>query len=111
MKFSDIVALAKMGYKPDDIRELMTLKEETPEPENKPAPEEKPAPVTEPEPEPTPEGDEKPGPASQGSDDKIKELEEQIKGLQAANQNRTRPEPEKGKSDEEILQDLARHFM
>lgn len=37
MKFSDIVDLAKAGYKPSDIKELLTLKEpeDKQEPENK----------------------------------------------------------------------------
>ena len=34
MKFSEIVELAKAGYKPSDIKELLTLKE----PEDKPDP-------------------------------------------------------------------------
>ena len=44
MKFSDIVELAKAGYKPSDIKELYSLKE----PEDHPEPEKK-----EPEEDPT----------------------------------------------------------
>ena len=49
MKFSDILDLARQGYKPSDIRELLSMTE--PEPEQKPEPK----PETEPEPEPKPD--------------------------------------------------------
>ena len=59
MKFSDILDLARQGYKPSDIRELLSMTEPEPEqkPETKPEPEQKPEPKpeTEPEPEPKPE--------------------------------------------------------
>lgn len=50
MKFSDIVDLAKAGYKPSDIKELMSLK--TPDTEPQPEPEPEPDEAPEPEPEP-----------------------------------------------------------
>lgn len=58
MKFSDILDLARQGYKPSDIRELLSMDTETksePEPEPEPKPEPKPEPNPEPDPEPEPE--------------------------------------------------------
>lgn len=54
MKFSDILDLARQGYKPSDIRELLSMDTE-PEPEPKPEPEQKPVPDPKPGPEPEPE--------------------------------------------------------
>lgn len=54
MKFSDILDLARQGYKPSDIRELLSIDTE-PEPEPKPEPEQKPVPDPKPGPEPEPE--------------------------------------------------------
>lgn len=41
MKFSDIVALAKAGYKPADVKELLDLCETDPETKKDPEPEKK----------------------------------------------------------------------
>lgn len=60
MKFSDILDLARQGYKPSDIRELLSMdtepetKPET-EPETKPETEHETEPETKPEPEPEPD--------------------------------------------------------
>ena len=56
MKFSDILDLARQGYKPSDIRELLSMEIE-PKPEPKPEPEHEPEPKPEPEPEQKPEPD------------------------------------------------------
>lgn len=50
MKFSDIVALAKAGYKPSDVKVLLELCETNPETSKK---------DPDPEPDPEPEKDEK----------------------------------------------------
>ena len=60
MKFSDILDLARQGYKPSDIKELLSLNtdlvnEPDPEPEPEPKPEPEPEPKPEPEPEPEPD--------------------------------------------------------
>ena len=47
MNIKDIIALAKAGYKPGEIKELLELAVPDPEPEKAPEPEQK-----EPEPEP-----------------------------------------------------------
>ena len=51
MKFSDILDLARQGYKPSDIRELLSMTEPEPEPKPEPEPEPKPEPKPEPEPD------------------------------------------------------------
>lgn len=111
MKLTDIIALAKQGYTPADIRDLLAIAEETSAKEAESAPEEEPAPVVEPAAEePAAEG-EKPAPEPSRTDDKIAELENKIKGLQAENTRRPRPEEKPQKSDAEILEDMARRFM
>ena len=115
MKFTDILALAKQGYKPADIKELLsletdqqTLKEETPaEPAAAPVNEE-------------PEQTTRPAAEDQGSGaepsedaDKIKELEAQIRELQVKLSRQARPEPQKipERSQEDILKEIAQKFM
>ena len=50
MKFSDILDLARQGYKPSDIRELLSMEiEPKPEPEPEPKPEPKPEQKPEPD--------------------------------------------------------------
>ncbi len=114
MKFTDILALAKQGYTPADIRELMAIPTEDQqttqvaeasetEAQTKPA---EVAPID----AQTEEG-KMPAEPSDGNADKIKELEDQIKRLQAENTRIARPAEEKGKTQQEILEDLARGFM
>lgn len=122
MKFSDIVALAKAGYKPSEIKELMDLAtepaagaEETAEipPKEEPQPEQQKA-------------DEKPAPEPQEDkrhDDIIKQLQDQNRQLQEENrqlhtqlsdaqQNNTRRDNSSPKiSTQEHLNDLVRSFM
>lgn len=74
MKFSDILDLARQGYKPSDIRELLSMDTE---PEPKPEPEPETKPDTEPEPKPEPEPDYK-----KMYEDTLKRLD----ALQKANQ-------------------------
>ena len=56
MKFSDILDLARQGYKPSDIKELLSINTEN-EPKPEPEPKTETEPKTEPEPEPDPEPD------------------------------------------------------
>ena len=91
---------------------------EEPAPVDEPAPvEETPAPVEEAPVEEAP-AEEEPAEEVQRTartedrtDEKITELENKIKGLQAENTRRPRPEDPPKKSDEEILKDMARRFM
>ena len=95
LNFGDIVALAKQGYKPADIKELLAF--DIPD-ENAPAPVQEPEKVT-PEPTPeqtTPQLDDNPTPAkatgqqleSEQDKERIAELEKQIKELQSNNQSK-----------------------
>ena len=78
MKFSDILDLARQGYKPSDIRELLSMEiEPKPEPEPEPEPEQKPEPEPKHEPEQKPEPDYK-----KMYEDTLKKLD----ALQKANQ-------------------------
>ena len=94
LNFGDIVALAKQGYKPADIKELMSM--DIPD-ETTPPPVQTPEKVnTEPTPEPTPAPNDTETPAKatgqpvESEEDKarIAELEKQIKDLQSTNQSK-----------------------
>ena len=89
MKLDDIIALAKQGYKPGDIKELLGMAEEnkTAEPETLP---EEPAQQA----AATPEGQPPVDTVEQAQtdntavlEDRIKELEESLKAAQAQNLN------------------------
>lgn len=115
MRFADILALAKQGYTPGDIKELLSIetdqqtqKEETPaEPAAAPVKEE-------------PEQTTSPAAADQGSGadpdedaEKIKALQAQIAQLQQklARQSQPEPAPVPQRSQQEILNEIAQKFM
>ena len=107
MTIADIIALAKQGYKPGDIKELIELAKTVPEP----APEKK-----EPEPEkkePEPEKKE-PEPDYAAEIEKLKQENEKIKtdlaAAQAENRRASNPET-KTESDEDVLKDIVLSFM
>ena len=112
MKFTDILALAKAGYKPADIQALMELAEPKSEPEHEPDPE----PESEPESEPEAEHDEE-GPTK---DELLKEIENLKKEMNKANlslkkaqeANRTKDNSNKEqKTDEEIFESFVNDFF
>lgn len=117
MNLTDIVALAKQGYKPSDIKELLDLvssKEEKPK-EEKDIQEEK----TEQHEDGKEQPDEAPKNSTEDSSDntnvidykkKIAELEEKVKSLQSANVHKDNSDS-KQESDEDILNDITRSFM
>lgn len=115
MNLADIIALAKAGYKPNDIKELIELgKEAQTSGVEKPA-EAEPKEAPQPEPEKT---DEKPAPAESGETDKIKELEAQLaqvrKDLEKAqkqNTNRDNSGAAGSPDPQAVLNDIARKFM
>lgn len=95
LNFGDIVALAKQGYKPADIKELMSM--DIPDDNPAPAPVQTPEKVNpEPTPEPTPAPNDPETPAkatgqpgeSEQDKARIAELEKQIKDLQSTNQSK-----------------------
>lgn len=120
MNLSDIIALAKQGYKPADIRELIALgneqeKQKQPDPQPDPEPNTPPAPVAEPVPEQEPVTAERPPEAAAAAADKntsdpqIEDLKRQIAELQAANARRGQPNQQK--SNAEILEEMAKGFL
>ena len=100
MTIADIIALAKQGYKPGDIKELIELAKTVPEP----APEKK---------EPEPEKKE-PEPDYAAEIEKLKQENEKIKtdlaAAQAENRRASNPET-KTESDEDVLKDIVLSFM
>lgn len=122
MNLSDIIALAKQGYKPSDIRELIALgneqeKQKQPDPQPDPEPTTPPAPVTEPTPEQEAVTAERPPETAAAAADKntpdpqIEDLKRQIAELQAANARRGQPDGGGQKSNEEILAEMAKGFV
>lgn len=121
MNLSDIIALAKQGYKPADIRELIALGNEQEQRQKQPDPQPDPEPTTPPEPvaEPAPEQEagtaERPPEAAAAAADKntsdpqLEDLKRQIAELQAANARRGQPEGQK--TNEEILAEMAKSFV
>lgn len=94
LNFGDIVALAKQGYKPADIKELMSMDIPDDNPAPAPAQPEKVNPEPTPESTPAPNDTETPAKATgqpvESDQDKarIAELEKQIKDLQSTNQSK-----------------------
>lgn len=113
MKFTDIIALAKMGYSPQDIREFRAweTKEETHAETAEDSPEDVKDVPTEARTEEHAGKREMPESKTEDAGEEIKKLKEEIRRLQAENTRRARPEPEKRKSDTEIIEDMARRFM
>ena len=121
MNLSDIIALAKQGYKPADIRELIALgneqeKQKQPDPQPDPEPIPPPEPVAEPAPEQEAGTAERPPEAAADAadtntspDPQIEDLKRQIAELQAANARRGQPDGQK--SNEEILAEMAKGFV
>ena len=104
MKFEDLIAFAKDGYKPADVKELLEMQIESnqPDPEPEPTPEPEPEPTPEPEPEPEPEPDYK---------KLYEESQVKLKEAQKANVNRDVSNSGDNSSDEDIVNDLFRSFM
>ena len=113
---SDIAALAKAGYKPNDIKELLQLSKQTEPEAEKPAPtpEKDPAQpdpanaITEPkvkESEKAPEA-----PVQDANEAKIAELEEQVKKLQEMNASRDNS-GDKSDDTEKQIADLISSYM
>lgn len=111
LNFGDIIALAKQGYKPADIKELMALDiPETPEAPETPEP-----PAEDPAPTDTPKDTETPAKATgQPAEDTTKDAEiealkakvsELQKTNQTTDQSGNEPDPQKD------LDDIVRSFM
>lgn len=107
MKFSDILALAKNGYSPKDIKDLMALSDpdepEKQEPEKQEPEQEKQEPEKQ---EPEPEQKQEP----EDKDAKIIDLEKKIAELQKLNTTKDLSD-KKPKSDDDIFKELMKEFM
>ena len=115
MILTDIIALAKAGYSPKDIKDLIALAEPTPQapeaPDPEPEPEKKPEPETPSIEEPTkeiPAIDEKSNVIDY--QEKVKELEAKIAEMQKENVSKDISGNET-KSDDDLLADLVRKYM
>ena len=122
LSLPDIVALAKQGYKPNDIKELIELTKEAPEgkseeQEKQPKPEETEKPA---ENKPT-EDNQKGGEASTDQLDykeeveklkaQLQETENKLSKLQKENVRRNADTDENKKSDAEAFADVMKSFM
>lgn len=123
MKFTDIIDLAKAGYSPKDIKDLLALEpnshEQDPGPEGKPAPEDDKDKIIEDlkkqiaenelklkESKITPDEEVKPDPR----DAEIEELKKKIAAFQAA-ETKKDISGNTQKTDDEIVKDVVRNFM
>lgn len=113
MKLTDIIALAKQGYTPSDIRELIALSTDETETPVETAPAEPAlAPAEEQEIEEAPPAeDQASGRVDTETTEKINKLESQLKAIQEQNTRRPRPEEAPQKTETEMLQDMVRKFM
>ena len=102
MKFSDILDLARQGYKPSDIRELLSMDTEPePKPETKPETEPETKPENEPETKPDNEPEMKP------ETDYKKLYEETLKRLDDLQKsNRRKPIEEHEDTVNDIIRDV-----
>lgn len=89
MNFSDILALAKQGYKPADIKELLAIEVPTGTPETqqeeKPQPDQEQVQVEQPVTEPEPVTATAPKESAQAGNEVVEELKATIKELQQQN--------------------------
>lgn len=114
MILTDIIALAKAGYSPKDVKDLIALSEPTPQAPESPDPEpeeKKPEPETPSIEEPTkeiPAIDEKSNVIDY--QEKVKELEAKIAEMQKENVSKDISGNET-KSDDDLLAEIVRKYM
>lgn len=108
ISFGDIVALAKQGYKPADIKELMAL-DIPEEPESTETGKEDPTPAPESTDDTATEAKATPQPVEVDKDKEIEELKKTVAELQKTKQSENQagnaPDPQKD------LDDIVRSFM
>ena len=109
MKFTDIIALAKAGYTPADIKDLLALDShepvQTPEEKNEPDDQE----GTQPEDaEPNTPRDSDTDESTRFYEEQINKLKKNIEELQKANVNKPLPEQ---KTDEDIFYEAYRKLI
>lgn len=118
MKLGDIIALAKLGYKKEDIEDLISMAAAAEEPEST-EPENSPEDVAAGEPEVSSPEDE---PGKSADDDKsgqdlkilqdqIEDLKRQLENAQKQNINKNNSGSYQEHSDQDVLNDVMRNFM
>ena len=119
MKLRDIIDLAKLGYKKEDIEDLISMAAAAEEPESK-EPENGPedVPAGEPEgssPDPDDPGksadDDKSGQELKALQDQITDLKKQLENAQKQNINKNNSGSSQEHSDQDVLNDIVRNFM
>ena len=118
MNIADIVALAKMGYKPSDVKDLIDLASSKEEPPAQEETKEQPEKTEQHEdgkerPDEVPKKDADTSKESEAINEykqKIEELEKKVKDLQSENVHKNNSNADM-KSDEDVLNDITRSFM
>lgn len=115
LNLNDIIALAKQGYKPSDVKELIELSKtvEASEPDQE-QPTETPEEVKEAPKEAPKEEEKKEGAQAAEIVDykaKVEELEKKLSDLQKANTKQNADKSEDKKSDAELFADVVKSFM
>lgn len=114
MRFADILALAKQGYTPGDIKELLSIETDQQTQKDETPAEPAAAPVIEQEQTTRPAAEDQGSGADPDEDaEKIKTLQAQIAQLQQklARQSQPEPAPIPQRSQQEILNEIAQKFM
>lgn len=114
LNLNDIIALAKQGYKPSDVKELIELSQTV---EASEADQEQPKemPETEAEVKEAPKEEEQKESAQTAEivdyKKKVEELEKKLSDLQKANTKQNADKSENKKSDAELFADVVKSFM
>lgn len=111
LNIKDIVDLAKAGYKPSDVKELIAMTQaQVTDPVTEPEPAQVAEPVAEPVTEPVIEQVTEPAPEQNPEQLENEKLRKQIEELQMANTRKPVPIPER-RSDEDVINDFVKSFM
>ena len=110
MKLTDIIELAKQGYKPADIRELLKIETETePQPQQDPEPQPEQS-AEDPEPEQSAE-DPEPEQSAEDPEPDYKTLYEEEKAKRQAAARKQEVAKDDTKSVEDTLLDIAKMYI
>lgn len=107
MKFTDIIALAKQGFTPADIREFMKLDTEPEQPAEDPAPAESEQPAE----DPAPAELEQPEEEDPQQEPDYKQLYEEEKAKRQAAARKQEVATDDSKSVEDTLLDIAKMYI
>lgn len=111
LNIKDIVDLAKAGYKPADVKELIAMTQaQVTDPVTEPEPAQVTEPLAEPVTEPVIEQVTEPEPEPNPEQIENQKLKEQIAEMQLANTRKGLPMPER-RSDEDVISDFVKSFM